>query len=135
MLRSLALRLAHGILNHCFLGTLETGYKEGSTTKKNSNQHVKNQLATQETKNSSIDIDIINLTPQTNKPSTSSLLYSVLTDLCYNIEMTEQRKLLQIHYNIAGRVQRLIDIRVLDMDAFSTLANVIFEGVFENSKS
>ena len=129
----MALRLAHAILNHCFLGPLETGYKEGSTTK-NSNQHVKNQLATQETKNSSIDIDIINLTPQTNKPSTSSLLYSVLTDLCYNIEMTEQRKLLQIHYNIAGRVQRLIDIRVLDMDAFSTLANVIFEGVLKIQK-
>ena len=132
VLRSLALRLAHAILNHCFLGPLETGYKEGSTTK-NSNQHVKNQLATQETKNNSIDIDITT-TPQTNKPSTSSLLYSVLNDLCYNTEMTEQRKLLQIHYNIAGRVQRLIDIRVLDMDAFSTLANVIFEGVLKIQK-
>ena len=139
VVRSLSLRLSHSILNHCFLGPLETTYRRAgssatksmdttaaTTTATNSNTEEGDSLHNNsgETKNQTTQDNANSLQ---SSSTTSSLLWSVLNDFSTHVPMKTMRVLLQTHYNIAGRVQRLIDARVLQHDAFQPLAALIFE--------
>ena len=57
----------------------------------------------------------------------SAIFWSILNSMLENEIMIGMRKGLQIHYNLAGRVQRLIDARALDGETFSGLVAVMFE--------
>jgi hypothetical protein len=135
VIRSLSLRLAHEILNHCFFGPLETGYRsagvagvgEGLGRGNGSESGEEGREATfEQGETKSTSDGAAASTSKNTQTSTSALLWSVLNDLCQKDDMEHLRTLLQIHHNVAGRVQRLIDARVLDHDAFSGLCTQIF---------
>ena len=123
VIQSLSLRFSYSMLHHCFLTPLETAYRRETTSEEEQQQS--SQQSSQQQQSSQSSQSSVALPPE--KKSMSVIFWSILNSMLENETMIGMRKGLQIHYNLAGRVQRLIDARALDGDTFSGLVAVMFE--------
>jgi hypothetical protein len=129
VVRSLSLRLSYSIMHHCLFEPLEASYKRSTShATKSSDPNSNNIDNNGETKTFGADNSGGS---GGNSSDESNQLWVVLNDFTAtsssNNSMKTMRLLLQTHYNIAGRIQKLIDTRVLIHDIYQPIAAKIFE--------